>query len=278
MDDYEKELEYERETLSIRNGLFGEYSWLPPLKGFNLDDTVFRWFRLKFQHNNVTPCLIKSCVPEIEPKWVSEEESLNEVLENGMYEEYSWLTWGLQNGISPGQPFLIGFLKPIWHQTSYEYAEWEADCYWELIRVLPNKPSSAWRSWDRVLRQRAALQEKRKRRAEHIRRLSLALTHHWELRTHHIGSLEHPQIKFCLYCSNSEAQNHLLAEGCAGGRIYDKDLESVNEPNDRNLAFSRLLDDFVERHPGVDPTPLFDLADTVGATVPIIHRVLYTTG
>lgn len=276
LDSYERAVQQEHEASLLKQGLMQGYSWLPPLMNFNFEDTVFCWFRLKFGYSRVEPFLIKSSLPVAGPKWLEDEDdSLASILEHGFYSERSWVEWGIQNGISPGQPFLIGFLKPVWSRTSYEYDEWDADYHWELIRALPCKQTSAGKAWEKALKRMSAIRAKKERHAEHIRRLSLALRHRWKIEVQHLGSMEHPRVQLRLFCSSKETHSHSIAYGEAGGRLWAQGYEL--EPDDKNLAFSRLVSNFVQNHPEEDATRLFDLASTVGAVVPLLDRLLYSS-
>ncbi len=227
--------------------------------------------------------MMKASIPTYpEPSWVAKEDSsLSEILDNQLnYNEYAWIKWGIENGISPGQPFLIGFSKSIWSRCSYEYDEWDADYPWELIRVLPNNPVSAGRSWDRTIKQMAAIKAKKQRRSEHTHRLSLALKHRWRIDTHHFGGshFNHAdRVQLILVCDSQEAGNLHLAYGESGGSHYVLGAGYVEEPADKDVAFSRLLADFTKNHPEEDPAPLLELAGTAGIALTRIDRILYAS-
>lgn len=282
-----EDLDAQHDAANLANCLVeNSYSWMPPLRGFNLGDSVFRWFRLKLGYKRVEPCMVKASIPNDpgypEPSWVKEEDSsLSSILDDQLgHDDHAWVSWGLENGVSPGQPFLIGFLKPVWSRTSYEYDEWDADYPWALIRVLPNNPVSAIRSWDRAIKQMAAIKVKKQRHSEHTHRLSLALKHRWKIDVQHFGGSHFnspDRVQLSLICASREAGNSHLAWGEAGGDHYVSGVGYVQERSDKDVAFSRLLANFMKSHPEEDPAPLIELAGTAGIALTRIDRILYAS-
>jgi hypothetical protein len=70
-------------------------------------------------------------------------------------------TWLLQEGLCPGQPFLVEFEKPIWSRSGGEYDEYDVDYSWDILCRLPKSPEQAARSWDRWLKAGQTVQYKK---------------------------------------------------------------------------------------------------------------------
>ena len=77
-------------------------------------------------------------------------------------------TWLLQNGIAPHQPFLMRFGEPEWTKCGYEEPEWDVEYDVELVRVIPWKPESAARRWERANRERNEFFAWRERRTAEV--------------------------------------------------------------------------------------------------------------
>jgi hypothetical protein len=60
---------------------------------------------------------------------------------------YSWLSWAIESGIAPGQPFQVAIGAPESYQTSYEYDEWDVTWGGELIQVARLPLTAAARRW-----------------------------------------------------------------------------------------------------------------------------------
>lgn len=128
--------------------------WLDPLVDLNTPTRIYRWYKLVHEWGD--DLLFESCAVEALgklPAWVehNDETDIEDMI------GVDWcpqriLHWGLENGLAPGQPFLICIDEPRWYKSGgYEYEEW--DCEWdaEIVRVMPRDPRSAARSWARIM-------------------------------------------------------------------------------------------------------------------------------
>lgn len=57
------------------------------------------------------------------------------------------MTWLMQNGIAPGQPFQVAVAMPYWWRCSYEYEEYEQNYYAELMAIAPLDLDEGRRRW-----------------------------------------------------------------------------------------------------------------------------------
>lgn len=94
------------------------------------------------------------------------------ILDLGIYDRnfgYTCVPWMLENGIAPGQPFLLCIQPPKYSGGSY-YDPYDVDVDWDidLVRVLPLDASEALARWERVL---SDLEDDRKIKAFEAERL-----------------------------------------------------------------------------------------------------------
>lgn len=81
----------------------------------------------------------------------------DDVLENTGLEEVlqipegrsRWLTWSMQEGIMPEQPFLVCMPRPRHVRVGWEYIEYDIETEGEVVRVLP--PTTGLRELERVI-------------------------------------------------------------------------------------------------------------------------------
>ena len=83
------------------------------------------------------------------------------------------MTWLMQHGIAPGQPFLMRFGEPEYTGGGYwEPNEVDVSYESELVRVIPWSTEKAWKAWDdfvRARREHLAWVERRTREVKHER-------------------------------------------------------------------------------------------------------------
>lgn len=92
-------------------------------------------------------------LPELWPDWACELD-LGEVLGVG-YQRKAWLRWALENGVAPGQPFLIGVTPPDVYRSGYETVEYDVEWSGELLEVRPLPASLVHKRWAHFLRKAA---------------------------------------------------------------------------------------------------------------------------
>lgn len=144
-------------TLSAVNPM-----WLPPLCNAGTEDAVYIWYKLVYGGgNDLEPQECGDVQWGGMPNWwdQTEDKSLDSILgppwtltKYGSHDfTDQWIRWALENGIAPGQPFLICIGMPQWYRCSYEYDEWDCDQDAQLVRALPRTPAQALRAWSRTL-------------------------------------------------------------------------------------------------------------------------------
>lgn len=55
--------------------------------------------------------------------------------------------WAVEQGLCPGQPFLVAIDPPHWYRCSYEYEEYDVEWSWELLDRMPRTAERAARAW-----------------------------------------------------------------------------------------------------------------------------------
>lgn len=93
--------------------------------------------------------------PKLWPDW-ADELDLGDVLGvNVGYQRKAWLRWALENGVAPGQPFLIGVTPPDVYRCGYETVEYDVEWSGELLEVRPLPASLVHKRWAHFLRKAA---------------------------------------------------------------------------------------------------------------------------
>lgn len=111
-----------------------------------------------------------------EPEWLWHETSDNgwEGIINPAYDRDHgrWNMWALQQGLCPGQPFLVELEKPHYYRCSWEYDEWDVSYAFDIVMRDPRSPKQAARAWAgwwkkcaayKVAHERARAREQHKR-------------------------------------------------------------------------------------------------------------------
>lgn len=122
----------------------------------------YMWFRVVTQPGEEDLCLERCSTDGDDlPEWLDEEireQGLDEVVpinhfihedSDGCSFRCTWLRWGLENGVAPGQPFLVRISKPV-----YDRDYWgEVDCDWdrEIVHVEPWPLKRSHTSWEKAL-------------------------------------------------------------------------------------------------------------------------------
>ena len=120
----------------------------------------------------------KATVVGERPDWL-DEDIIDALGLDGLLPDYSgcgydaprMMTWGLQYGICPYQPFLVRVDKPEWYQSGgYEYpSEWDIEFGTEIIAIERRTPKQAITAWTRVITERSRLIARRDRRERALR-------------------------------------------------------------------------------------------------------------
>lgn len=129
--------------------------FIPVMTDVYFDDVVYVWARLLPGGSWGDLDLELYDGPSIGemPEWFSDYgEWLDGALIRYRCGTPSSITWALENGIAPGQPFLLEVGPPRSYRCSWEYDEWDVDYDVGLVRVLPNSIDRAARSWLRELK------------------------------------------------------------------------------------------------------------------------------
>lgn len=152
--------------------------FVPPMVDVHLPDQLFLWVKFRVDCNDLEPesCAVES-MGRLEP--IFENEMDNGGVEGLLYyltshTERRWMNWALQNGIAPGQPFLIWVGEPHHYSTWTDCGtEYDTDIDVELVRVLPNTPRRAARSWERALKLITAFEKARDAERKRVHDLEL---------------------------------------------------------------------------------------------------------
>jgi hypothetical protein len=191
------------------------------------------------------------------PEWLQyalSNMSWSDMLDARLYGEHK-LRWMVENGIAPGQPFLVEMPHPhyskSWTDCGYEYdTEYSPD----IIRILPMKPS---RVADALEREQNYLAKSRVWKAEHDAKQEFLV------RTDVKAMFVETQVYFgrgqssyddmCMpsgirydLCSNASIDKR------ARGRWRTATLaQGEDDEGDRTKAFEKLVDEAVKRLPGL---------------------------
>lgn len=91
---------------------------------------------------------------ELRPEWLRyelAENSLDFILGIEGIDEEDRMKWLLQEGIAPGQPFLLEVIQPTYSYGYYGDCDVEYD--YDIVKVQPWTPEAVARAFERVLRQ-----------------------------------------------------------------------------------------------------------------------------
>jgi hypothetical protein len=135
------------------------------------------------------------------PEWIRDYEDVgfDHVIKPGPYfPDYDkpWrfthrATFLLQEGLAPGQPFLVSFKPPHWYRCGgYEYPEeWDCDYDWSIVKKANWSWQRSVRAWQTFLKSAPEAQELEKKiREREEERHRKAAKYHAVLRIPHYGS------------------------------------------------------------------------------------------
>lgn len=220
-------------------------SWMTPLEDFSIGTTAYRWFRLipgtrDLEHEHCGDD------GDGDPLWLEDTSYLDII--GHWHSDFALVHWALENGISPGQPFLVCFEKPIWSKSGgYEGPEeWDADYPWEVVRILPRSDRAAADSWDRAIRAINRGIARRERRAATDLERRLASPGKWVLQETYTGEWRqtlnlHLVSKFKL---DRWGGTPLLSSSSA---------EQCDRRTTFSAAFWKLVASFQKTYPTLDP-------------------------
>jgi len=227
-------------------------SWMTPLEDFTIGTTAYRWYRLVPAWLDVEfePCGDEGA---IDPNWVSDMDmSYRDIL--GHSHNFSLVKWALEQGLSPGQPFLVCFEKPTWHKSGGWDGpeEWDADCNWEIVRVMPRKPRTAADAWDRAIQRIRRWEARRNHRQAADLARRLASPGSWKIHCNTRGEWG-CILDVSLLCQFKSDPYTGVSLACG--------TSESRSPNQFKEAFWRLVDNFREKYPEHDPGLVLRLAD-----------------
>src|SRR6185436_16404354 len=248
-------------------------AWLTPLCNAYTEKAIYLWHKLVY--DGTSDLDHEECgTAEIGgiPTWWAKEgdHSLDTIFSpqwthttHGGHEfRDQWLRWGLENGIAPGQPFLVRIGKP--HYSTDYYGE--VDCEWdvEVVRVMPSTPARALRSLARVMKRIEAYFELFLRRKNRLRDLqdtdasALSLKTEPYFTEYYYDDMAMPNGLRVILCS---AHHSMWGNSKRGGERWPAHLVSGEDKEaDFGRAFRDLLKNIKRYRPGIDLTKVIELA------------------
>lgn len=228
--------------------------WTPPLHDFSVGDTWYKWFKLarQFDELDLIECGLPCPAP---PAWESDEKDwhslLQEMEENTDIIHNDWETWGLKQGVCPGQPFLVELAGPLVYGGSYyEPYDTEVEYAITIVRRMPRTHKDALRAWTRHrLAENIAIQ-KMLRRTLRRQKLCLGDPHKWKI---HFTpwSLELSTS----YNMGDRERRYVLAS------IGFNPIEATEK--DKAVSFRKLVRSFLRSYPNAPIDHLLKLAPQI---------------
>ena len=160
------------------------------------------------------------------------------------------MTWLMQQGIAPGQPFQVAVAMPYWYRCSYEYDEYEENKYAELVTIAPLDLEEGRRRWAWFLhhRERAIAAFDRRMAAERERAATdvgaMSVRKDW----FYHGDPQFGRLGGYIALLYSRHGNRLLAEGRDDVESWTRDRTPTWD-----AALERLIASAVERIPTLTP-------------------------
>lgn len=144
---------------------------VPPLRDVFFSDGVLVWMRFRVGDWLGVDLGIERCATSSagdEPEWLRDEESNGgwDVILGKPLTPRPWMTFALQHGIAPGQPFLLWLERPKYYRCSYEYDEYDCDYQWDIVRVMPRTAEQSAAAWASAIARDALAEARNRRRAE----------------------------------------------------------------------------------------------------------------
>jgi hypothetical protein len=193
------------------------------------------------------------------PEWLQyelENMSWSDILDARLYGEHK-LSWMLENGIAPGQPFLVELPHPhyskSWTDCGYEY---DTDYAPEIIRLRPMKPSQIANLLEReqnyLVKARAWKAEYDAKQQFLVRTNVKAMFIETQV---YFGQHQSSYDDMCMpsgirydLCSNASIDKRVR------GRWRTATLaQGEDDDGEHNKAFERLVDEATKRLPGLSP-------------------------
>lgn len=163
-------------------------AWIKPKERLTLEDgSVYRWFRLVHRDMS-TDLTIQPLGRREDPSWVAGEaleEIIANVMEDHHRDEARIAKWALEEGLSPGQLFLVCFHPPTvtgggrtWYNDDGDY---DIEYHWAIVRKQPVPQASALKAWERFLSRITTVDKRWERQEAHQRRLITQQTCRWKV-------------------------------------------------------------------------------------------------
>lgn len=193
------------------------------------------------------------------PEWLGlERENLgwDDILGVG-YSDNKMLKWGLEEGIAPGQPFLVELPHPhyskSWTDCGYEY---DVDFAPEIVRVRPMSARAVARAWER---ERDYVEKARVWKAERAEK------QRWLVRT----DVKALVVESCVYfapgqssyddmCMPSGIRYNLCSTASIDKKVSGRWPTATlargeDDDGDHTRAFERLVEEVTKCLPGLSP-------------------------
>jgi len=204
----------------------------PPCMNVYVEDgDAYMWFRLIPDGFDLSPEEYGDRSVGHRPRWIDEtisESGIDSLLEVRWDSDHSqWLSFAIENGIAPGQPFCMA-VAPPYHTVSHSMDGTEYDTEYSavLATMVPKDPLSAARSWDRFLKSRQECFEMDAASRKRILDRAWALRRDWYLRLHHTGRYNDEGIHIHL-CSLQRWAGTLASVYRSKDTNQDKALEEL---------------------------------------------------
>lgn len=140
---------------------------IPPFCDIYTREAIYVWVRLV---DNGHDLAFEECGNDSlgrVPEWARGDFDVKDV--TGMYR--GLVDWGLQEGLAPGQPFVLE-VHATQGSTDY-YGEYDSWNDWGVVHRLPRRPEQAVRAWTRALKNIEEYVAAEKAAAEKLRRLQV---------------------------------------------------------------------------------------------------------
>ncbi len=138
-----------RRTLALLRGLVKRGRACTDLVDIISDEEVRTWERLSYDGQTLGTAWCEGSNRETWPEWAREVDV--DTALGIPFGRDSWLRWALQNGVAPGQPFLVRMDRPVGHYDAYNH-EYDEDYSGELVEVRPIPLRLALKRWEHFLR------------------------------------------------------------------------------------------------------------------------------
>jgi len=238
-----------------------DFTWMPPLQDFVLNDTVYFWVRLADGENGLGIEMCgQSFEEQLQPEWLEHEDDLLYSLMGSNYDPtVESLSCWMELGISPGQPFLIEVPKP---RATYSYeGEYDVDYDWQIVRRMPKKPAAAGRAWAKLLERLHFYKSKEEARKYNITQQCLRQPKYWKYSIERFSNrdIDYERISVWLTAELPPSNNNRptyrhqrrIASGSSERQGFGKGEPKGSE------AFAKLVSDFERNHPDIPTSALY---------------------